>query len=161
CDLTAVASLRDADVERLDGPALEAIAGEFRGDFIEDLYLPNCPTFEAWRVAQADHLGLIRLRVLRLLVDRIASDPARALHYAHLLNALSPAEPGLAARIAQLTTSARTSPDPAPVERKLTAPSAAPSPAPAAAALAPAAEMVEQSRRQVSALAVEIVSPLP
>lgn len=162
CDLTAVASLKEAEIERLDVAALEAIAGEFRGDFIEDLYLPNCPTFEAWRIAEADHLGLIRLRVLRLLVERIGDDPARALRYAHLLKALAPDdEPGLAARIDELTAAARVhAPEPAPAaERKPATRSATATPA-TAPAQAPATETVDQSRRQVSAVAVEIISPL-
>src|SRR4029078_4179775 len=42
-DFTSVATLKGDDLERLDAAALATIAENFRGDFIEDLYLPNCP----------------------------------------------------------------------------------------------------------------------
>src|SRR5262249_31015738 len=86
---------------------LEKIAAEFRGDFLEDLYLPNCPIFETWRVAQAAQASLVRLRALRLLIEKLGSDPARALRYAHLLYALSPDDVGLASKIDALTAAAR------------------------------------------------------
>src|SRR5690606_2052581 len=78
------------DIEALATDRLEALAGAFRGRFLDDLSLPRCPEFEAWRTAVGDELDVTRLRLLRLLVDRLASEPERALVYAHMLQALEP-----------------------------------------------------------------------
>jgi tetratricopeptide (TPR) repeat protein len=107
CDQHAIQSLAPDKIETLDVATLEKIAAEFRGDFLEDLYLPNCPIFEAWRVAQAAQASLVRLRALRLLIEKLESDSARALRYAHLLYALSPDDLRLAAKIDALTAAAR------------------------------------------------------
>jgi predicted ATPase len=170
CDQHTIASLTQQKLESLDAAALEAIAAQFRGDFVEDLYLPNCPIFEAWRVAQADQASLVRLRVLRLLIGKLESEPARALSYAHLLHALSPDDLGLGSKIEALTTAARVH----------TAAAAAPQ-KPVAARVATTARAITQGsdasvlesadasrpgedaafdqwRRQVSVIAAEIIS---
>jgi tetratricopeptide (TPR) repeat protein len=169
CDQHAIASLTQHKLESLDVPALETIAAAFRGDFVEDLYLPNCPTFEAWRVAQADQAGLVRLRVLRLLIEKIESEPARALSYAHLLNALSPDDLGLASKIEALTAAARVhtaaaprKPVAAPVEMKsqVATQSSDTSAVESADASRPGEDAtIDQWRRQVSVIATEIISP--
>ena len=82
CDFRQTASLRPEELETLDTAEIESIAESFRGSFLEDLYLPSCPEFEAWRVAHAEQAAVLRLRVLRLLVERTRNNPERALRYA-------------------------------------------------------------------------------
>ena len=59
CDFKPIAGLRPDQVDKLDTGTVEAIADSFRGGFLEDLYLPTCPEFEAWRVAHAEQSDLV------------------------------------------------------------------------------------------------------
>src|SRR5690606_11238444 len=81
--------------------------GLFRGRFIDDLSLPRCPEFEAWRIAVAEELELAQLRILRSLVDRLAAEPSRALPFAHALQALLPEDEDLDRTVKQLANAAR------------------------------------------------------
>jgi pimeloyl-ACP methyl ester carboxylesterase/class 3 adenylate cyclase/tetratricopeptide (TPR) repeat protein len=71
---------------------LEAIAAAFTGPFLADLYLPRCTAFEAWRAYCADEAEVLRLKVLRTLIDRLANEPRRALAHVHTLQSLLPEE---------------------------------------------------------------------
>jgi class 3 adenylate cyclase/predicted ATPase len=158
CDFRQIAGLKPEQVEKLDVASLEALAEAFKGGFLEDLYLPNCPDFEAWRVAQAEEVEMLRLRALRVLVDRLRENPQRALHHAFVLHALAPAA-GLAAEIERLTSRARqlataASPD------HLASLQRAPYTPPSKEQGKPTRLTVtDQVRRQVSVLAAEIVTP--
>src|SRR5215475_4629327 len=107
CDFRLIASLTPEALDRLDTAYLDAIVASFQGDFLEDLYLPHCPEFEAWRVAHADQATVLRLRALRLLLERTRGDPQRALRHAHMLQALVPDEPRIAEEIDRLAAAAR------------------------------------------------------
>lgn len=106
-DIAPLLSLNASAVDGLDTATLEDFAGRFRGGFLDGLTLPRCPDYEAWRVAIADEMEVLRLRILRVLIDRLReSDPARALTHAHALSALT--EDGeLAAETARLGEAAR------------------------------------------------------
>src|SRR5215471_8783301 len=106
CDFRALDSLKPDRIEEPNTSYIEAIADSFRGGFLEDLYLPKCPEFEAWRVAHAEQAGMLRLRALRLLVNRMRDEPERALRHALLLQELSP-ESSLAAEIERIASRAR------------------------------------------------------
>ena len=108
-DFSRVAHLKAQDVEVLDTPTLEEIAGAFRGRFLDDLYLPRCPEFEAWRVSHADQLDVLRLRVLRTLVDRLRGEPERALVHLHALQNHDPEDAVLAREAEALAATARQS----------------------------------------------------
>ena len=158
CDFRLIDGLKPEQVEKLDVTSMEALAESFQGGFLEDLYLPHCPEFEAWRVAQAEQVEVLRLRVLRLLVDGSRDDPERALRHAYVLHALAP-ESGLTVEIERLASQARqlaaaaSSKDLAPAKHAADAPRSTDRrkpPEPVAAA---------QVRRQVSVLAAEIVTP--
>lgn len=95
------------DLEASDTGRLEALAGTFRGPFLDDLSLPRCPDFEAWRTAVGDELDVTHLRLLRILVDRLADEPARALVHAHRLQALAPNDETVRADIRRLGEAAR------------------------------------------------------
>jgi DNA-binding SARP family transcriptional activator len=98
-DLRQVQSLMAREPATIETSELEQAACLFQGGFLEDLSLPNCPEFEAWRTSQINDVDLLRARILRTLVARLDGDPTRALPYAHALLAMSPADEQLAAAI--------------------------------------------------------------
>jgi pimeloyl-ACP methyl ester carboxylesterase len=89
-DFLAVFRLRPEDLQELSTPALESLADQFTGEFIEDLSLPHCPKFEAWRVYHRDGASRTRVRILRVLMERMHDRPQQAAYYAHLLQSLDP-----------------------------------------------------------------------
>jgi pimeloyl-ACP methyl ester carboxylesterase/DNA-binding SARP family transcriptional activator/tetratricopeptide (TPR) repeat protein len=121
-----------------DATALRQVADAFRGFFLDDLYLPRCPDFEAWRISNVNDMELLRLDVLRRLLDALKDEPELALPYAHQLQRLVPDDAGLSKLVASLASSARrqsvsrvsatapiaesTPPAPAPVARERTSP---------------------------------------
>lgn len=174
-DYAQVRAALRGDLARVDVDTLEAAARAFRGPFLADLALPRCPDYEAWRTALADECEVLRLRLLRTLVDRLAKEPERALAHAHALQALAPDDAALAEQAERLAEAARaqaaraTAPTPLPLAA--TAP-AQPGPV---AALAPRVvpagpPPVETppppvvggagARAVATVLAAEIVSPL-
>ena len=141
-DCAAVRSLARQDLATASTEHLERLAGLFRGRFIDDLSMPRCPEFEAWRIATAGEMELAQLAILRSLLDRLAAEPSRALAHAHALRALLPEDEDLARSVKELASAARygataiaaAAPPPPPVQP---APGAAPRAAvelPAAAA---------------------------
>jgi len=96
-----------ADLSTIDIEELEAVAGLFRGPFLDDLSLPRCPDFEAWRTAHANEAELGQIRILRVLVDRLADDPARALVHARALELMNPGDSALAAEVKELSAKSR------------------------------------------------------
>jgi class 3 adenylate cyclase len=118
CDYRLISGLKPEALGGLNLSDIEAIADAYRGNFLEDLYLPNCPEFEAWRVAHVEDAELLCLRALRLLIDRTQNDPGRALRYAHMLHMLSPEDTRLNEEIRRLALTARESvaaPSPEPL----------------------------------------------
>lgn len=132
-DLRAVAGLDAAGgLEAAAVETLEQAAAAFRGTFLEDLSLANCPDFEAWRTAHANAFEILRLRVLRTLVARLRDDPVRALPHAHALRALDPEDESLAREVESLAAAARAGAVSAPVpQARDCEPAPAPDPAPA------------------------------
>jgi DNA-binding SARP family transcriptional activator/predicted ATPase len=170
CDFRPIAALRADLIDKLDTASIEAIADSFQGGFLEDLYSPNCPEFEAWRVAHAEQTEVLRLRILRLLVDRMRDKPERALRHALVLQALAP-DASLAVEIEQIASQARQLAAAVSLDRLAPAwevgmPSSA---AESSGESPPELEersrrggrpaIVDQVRKQVSVLAAEIVSP--
>jgi DNA-binding SARP family transcriptional activator len=78
------------DLSVLDIGELERIAALFRGPFLADLALPRCPEYAAWRTSHANELEVMQVRLRRLLIDRLRSEPQRALVHAHALLAMYP-----------------------------------------------------------------------
>jgi pimeloyl-ACP methyl ester carboxylesterase/DNA-binding SARP family transcriptional activator len=130
-DCAAVRTLTKHDLASAATEDLEHLAGLFRGRFIDDLSLPRCPEFEAWRVATAEEMELAQLRILRTLVERLGGEPSRALPHAHALEALLPDDEDLPRKVKQLANAARY--DPTDVATAVSAPRAAPPAAPAGA----------------------------
>lgn len=136
-DCRRVSRLDAEALSAMDTAALEDAAAAFRGGFLEDLYLPHCPDFEAWRTAHADRLDILRLKILRALVQRLEDRPERALPYAHTLRELSPEDSVLTRAAEELASAARASvvaprPEPPAVNPGAPAP-VPPAPVPTAA----------------------------
>jgi len=134
---------------------LEDAAAALKNGFLEDLSLPRCREFEAWRLSLANEVDLLRARILRILVDRLAAEPSRALPHALALQAMDPANSGLAAEVNAVAESAR--------ERAVMASDGHRSPLKSsegtgAAPAKPA--FVDGERQDVTILSIEIVSPL-
>jgi pimeloyl-ACP methyl ester carboxylesterase len=106
-DLTQVARMTAKDLRALSTSVLEALAAGFRGRFLEDLELPRCPVFEAWRTFHADALDRTRSLILQTLVERLRSEPERALPYAQALQAMDPTDEQVSLEMKSLATSAR------------------------------------------------------
>ena len=91
-DLPHVAHITAKDVRALSSSGLEMLAAGFRGRFLEGLELPRCPVFEAWRTFHADALDRTRSLILRALVERLRSEPERALPYVQALPSMDPSD---------------------------------------------------------------------
>jgi pimeloyl-ACP methyl ester carboxylesterase/DNA-binding SARP family transcriptional activator len=106
-DLLHVTSIAAKDVHSLGTPDLESLAASFRGRFLDGLELPRCPGYEAWRTFHADALDRIRSLILQVLVERLRSEPERAIAYAQTLQSMDPADEQASLEIRSLASSAR------------------------------------------------------
>jgi DNA-binding SARP family transcriptional activator len=86
---------------------LETIATAFSGPFLSDLHLSNCPAFEPWRIYHSNETEMLRLKALRVLMDRLSDEPERALAHAYTLQSLHPSGEGLGREIALIQERAR------------------------------------------------------
>ncbi|WP_151983174.1 alpha/beta fold hydrolase, partial [Rhizobium sp. EC-SD404] len=108
-DINFVQAMSAKPFDTLNRAELEALANSFRGRFLDDLSLPRCPNFEAWRIAHANELEILHLKALRRLVETLsANEPDTALRYAQELHGLAPEEPELSRMVDMLAKSART-----------------------------------------------------
>ena len=64
---------------------LERAAAAFRGEFAEGAELPNCPDFQAWCVAEREEARRLRATILKMLIERHAAAPEKALPHARVL----------------------------------------------------------------------------
>ncbi len=107
-DAASLKGMKPSELATRPTAALEAIAATIRGAFLEDLSLPRCLEYEAWRTAHASEFETLRLATLRILVERLTKDdPARALEYAHTLQRLYPEDGNLAPLIKSLIAAVR------------------------------------------------------
>jgi len=76
-DFNRVASLFSGNLDSLNRGALEQLIRALNGEFLEDICLPRCPKFEAWRIYHADAVSRLRERALQVLAARRreASEP--------------------------------------------------------------------------------------
>jgi DNA-binding SARP family transcriptional activator/class 3 adenylate cyclase len=167
-DLRRLKTIATRDVATVATAELEDAATLLRGGFLDDLSLPRCPEFEAWRTSHINDVDLHRVKILRTLVDRLAGEPSRALCYAHALQAIHPRDGALAAEVTTLAERARahaaTTPVPRPPDDGREPPAAEAPPAPPV----PDRSIVvdaspadgDAERKHVTVLSVEIVSPL-
>jgi DNA-binding SARP family transcriptional activator len=129
-----------------DVAQLELAARALKNGFLEDLSLPRCRQFEAWRLSLANEVEVLRAGILRALVDRLANEPSRALPHALALQAMDPTNNGLAAEAKAMAESARQ------LAMGASASDAAATPATASPGV--------DGTQDVTILSIEIVSPL-
>jgi adenylate cyclase len=84
-DLVAVRRVLASGAEAASTAELEQAAAAFRGEFAEGLDLPNCPDFQAWRVAEREAVRRQHLLILKTLIERHAAAPEAALPHARAL----------------------------------------------------------------------------
>jgi class 3 adenylate cyclase len=167
-DLRCLKTIAMRDVTAVATSELEEAAALLRGGFLEDLSLPRCPEFEAWRMSHVNDVDLHRVRILRTLVDRLAAEPSRALTYAHALQAMHPKNGALAAEVRNLAERARvhvasaSAPRSAFDDLKPSAAEPLPAPSPSEQSIATDASPsdTDAERKHVTILSIEIVSPL-
>jgi DNA-binding SARP family transcriptional activator/tetratricopeptide (TPR) repeat protein len=71
--------------------ALAEAARAFRGDFLEDLDLPNCHEYQTWCLGMRERTRKLHLSILRSLTERLRSeDPDAALRHALMRLRLDP-----------------------------------------------------------------------
>jgi DNA-binding SARP family transcriptional activator len=158
-DLRRVKTIASGDLALVDIAGLERAAALFRGGFLDDLALPRCPDFEAWRTSHVNELELTRVRILRMLVDRLGQEPSRALPYAHALQAMHPTDDTLAAAARTLAARAREAAVAMPPP-SLPAADPAPRPAPPTTPQLASVPSSEIETQHVTVASIEIVSPL-
>src|SRR5262245_52257738 len=71
--------------EDLGLPALERLAEQFRGDFLEDVDLPGMLAFQAWCVAEREEARRLRAKLHQAVIGRLGDEPERALTHARIL----------------------------------------------------------------------------
>jgi pimeloyl-ACP methyl ester carboxylesterase/DNA-binding SARP family transcriptional activator len=108
-DYHRISHLRRENLASRSTAELEEAAGLLRGTFLADLTLPRCPDYEAWRVAIANEIEIIQLRVLQELTQRLGDTPERALTYAHALQRALPDNADVTSIVLALEAKARQS----------------------------------------------------
>lgn len=80
-------------------PALDAAASIFRGDLLEGLDLPDCPSYDAWLKAEREAVEHLRDSILATLADRSRGAPETALTYARQRTVIKPTNEAAHAQI--------------------------------------------------------------
>jgi pimeloyl-ACP methyl ester carboxylesterase len=82
-DFRRISRLRPNDLDALSTTDLESLVEASEQPFLEGLFLPRCPKFEAWRVHHADAVASARTRILHILENRTSGQSERTLSYTH------------------------------------------------------------------------------
>ncbi len=89
-DVLAVRNACAEALSELPIDRLQALAAAFRGEFLDNVELPELDEFQAWRVAMREEFRRAHRRLLGELVARNESNPERSLDYARELVRLAP-----------------------------------------------------------------------
>ena len=167
-DFARVGTLRRDDVGSRETSDLEEVAALYRGGFLSDLSLQRCPDFEAWRIAIANEVEFGRIRVLQELIRRLADLPERAVLYGHALRSIVSDDAEVTKQVEALSEAALRSvlkpPEIAPdanseAETGVRHLEVLSGKQPEAPTLSPPVAL-EDTRKQISVLVVEIVTPV-
>jgi len=96
-DVRALAN--GAELQSWSTDELLTAAAACRGVFLEDLELPDLLQFQAYCLAEREHLGRRHRALLDELIVRHQAEPARALAYARVRAQLDPSDQGVQARL--------------------------------------------------------------
>ncbi len=80
-DFKQVTRLSSIDLESMSDGALEVLARTVGGDFLEDLSLPRCPKFQAWRIYHAAAVARLREQIFHVLSKRRQDAEPRIPHH--------------------------------------------------------------------------------
>ena len=69
---------------------LEQVVAAFRGDFLEDLDLPDCHEYQTWRLGLRESTRRLHLEIRRSLTERLRGNPETALRHALVRLRLDP-----------------------------------------------------------------------
>lgn len=100
-DLFAVRALL-ADPAAVPTDELLALAGEFRGPFLEGLELADFLEFQGWVLALREQCRALHARLLATLIERLAGDPEAALPHARTLAQIEPLDEAVHAQLVRL-----------------------------------------------------------
>jgi len=89
-------------VDTLPRATLEAVAREFRGEFLEGLELSDFHEFQFWCVAEREELRQLHAAVRRGLIDHLADAPEEALVHARALVQADPLDEAACATLLRL-----------------------------------------------------------
>jgi DNA-binding SARP family transcriptional activator len=89
-------------VDNLSRPALEELAREFRGEFLEGLELADFHEFQLWCLAEREELRRLHAAVRRGLIDRLTDAPEEALAHARALAQADPLDEAACATLVRL-----------------------------------------------------------
>ena len=82
-DFRHISRLRPNDLNAVSTTDLELLVEASEQPFLEGLFLPRCPKFEAWRDHHADAVASARARILHILENRTSGQSERTLAHAH------------------------------------------------------------------------------
>lgn len=89
-DAVAVVDAVRGGLKEISTDTLRDLVERFRGEFLDDLELPELEAFQAWRVAMREELRQHHRALLAELVSRLESEPGIALEPARELVRLTP-----------------------------------------------------------------------
>ena len=81
-DLASLRAETQGDLARLPVEVLLRAAGRFRGEFLEELDLPDSYRYHEWWTAERESLRALRVALLSALVERLSDAPDAALKHA-------------------------------------------------------------------------------
>ena len=110
-DVSRVRTLLAGGIADASVAALEEAAALLRGEFLDGLELPGCYRFHHWSMALREEYGGLRRSVLQALLERLSTQPERALPYAHAMVAVDPLSDAAHAALVRLTAAAGRYPD--------------------------------------------------
>ena len=101
-DIAELRALLDVGISSTAVAALEHAAALLTGEFLDGLELPGCYRFHQWCMAERERHGAQRVKVIAALVERLQSEPERALAYARALVAADPSSEAAHAQLVRL-----------------------------------------------------------
>jgi DNA-binding SARP family transcriptional activator len=108
-DLADLRTAIGADVTVVATDELTRAAESFRGEFLDELDLPDCYRYHEWWTAERESIRALRIAILATLVDRLRATPDAALVHARARLLVDPfSEAAHVSAIQLLTASGRT-----------------------------------------------------
>lgn len=89
-DLFRIRAVLDQHGDAATVEELTELAGEFRGELLEGLELPDFNDFQIWCARARADARALHGRILSVLIDRLADQPERALSHARTLAQIDP-----------------------------------------------------------------------